>query len=49
MIVLSFCPNCKHIVAIDKYGLIKCSRCGHCFVVDLNYKQKKVVDNNETS
>jgi len=42
MIKVNHCPNCGYIVAIDRFGFIKCSRCNHCFIVDLNYKQKKV-------
>ncbi|GAG83903.1 unnamed protein product [marine sediment metagenome] len=42
---LNWCPQCNQVVAIDKYGFIKCSRCKRSFIVDLHYKQEKVDKN----
>ena len=40
--ILTFCPKCNNIVCVDKYGLIECSRCHRCFIVDRKKKQRRI-------
>lgn len=38
----SYCPTCNNKIAINKDGLVKCSRCKRCFIVNKKYKQDKI-------